>query len=515
MNSDVIANEDGKWHRISPIAVIFFLAKTLKQLGGQFIYLVPAFLVLGKSIRENPEVTIPALLGLILLLVGFAVASFLVYRYRLTDDTIEIRSGIFNKTQTHLPFTRIQNIRFEQPIYYRLSDYCCMQLDTAGSAKNEAKLIAIKMNHAVALKETILGARDEDANLQDASRSRTEDPQTVVDEVVLNRRSVMDLVIHGLTNNRIWIFLGAAAPLFDEFADSIGSAFSYIGIDLQQLFDVDSQGYAVVALAALSFTMIAMMILALFSVAGSILTYYGYTLSRASNRYIRRSGLLTKHEVALPLRRLQSIEFKQDWLDLVLKRVNLIFKQNQTGNPGQPGVETNSKLIVPSVYPDEAYDLANDAMPGTLLNRAVFKPIHHRFILSKLFFFWLPLSLLASTIVWLNSDWLKAIEVGTVIVALGVLISYLRWRRWGFGADEQFVYVRKGFIGVSYTCFERHKLQQISQSQSWFMRRRNLCKIQFVLASGGISIPYLPVADATDLVEGSLYITESSGKSWM
>ena len=515
MSSEPIAHNDGEWHRISPIAVVFFLAKTLKQLGGQFIYLVPAFLVLGNSIKENPGVTIPGLLGLLLLLIGFAVASFLVYRYRLTDDTIEIRSGIFNKTQTHLPFTRIQNIRFEQPIYYRISDYCCMQLDTAGSAKNEAKLIAIKMDHAVALKETILGARAEEATLKDGASSEAEEPQALADEVVLNRRSVMDLVIHGLTNNRIWIFLGAAAPLFDEFADSIGSAFSYIGIDLQQLFDVDSQGYVVVALAALSFTMIAMMILALFSVAGSILTYYGYTLSRAGNRYIRRSGLLTKHEVALPLRRLQSIEFKQDWLDLVLKRVNLTFKQNQTGNPGQPGVESNSKLIVPSVYPDEAYDLANDAMPGTQLNRAVFKPIHSRFMISKMLFLWIPISLLASAVVWLNTDWLKAIEVGAAIVAFGALVSYLRWRRWGFSGDEQFVYVRKGFIGVSYKCFERHKLQQISQSQSWFMRRRNLCKIQFVLASGSISIPYLPVADAVDLVDGSLFITESSGKSWM
>ncbi|RMA82448.1 PH domain-containing protein [Umboniibacter marinipuniceus] len=515
MSSESTPSIDGEWHRISPIAVVFFLAKTLKQLGGQFIYLIPAFLILGKSIKENPGVTIPSIIGILLLLICFAVASFLVYRYRLTNDTIEIRSGIFNKTQTHLPFTRIQNIRFEQPIYYRISDYCCMQLDTAGSAKNEAKLIAIKMDHAIALKETILGARAAADVPTTADGTEANPAETQTQELILNRRSVGDLVIHGLTNNRIWIFLGAAAPLFDEFADSIGSAFSYIGIDLQQLFDVDAQGYAVVALAALSFTMIAMMILALFSVAGSILTYYGYTLSRAGQRYIRRSGLLTKHEVALPLRRLQSIEFKQDWLDLLLKRVNLTFKQNQTGNPGQPGVETNSKLIVPSVFPEEAFDLANDAMPGTQLNRAAFKPIHRRFIISKMLFMWIPISLLASAIVWLNSDWLKAIEVFGAIVFIGALVSYLRWRRWGFGGDEQFVYIRKGFIGVSYKCFERHKLQQISQSQSWFMRRRNLCKIQFVLASGSISVPYLPVADAVDLVDGSLYITESSGKSWM
>ena len=100
MNSNKPTSIDGEWHRISPIAVVFFLAKTLKQLGGQFIYLIPMFLILGNSIKQNPGVTIPAIIIAIALLIGFAVLSFLVYRYRLTNDTIEIRSGILNKKPT-------------------------------------------------------------------------------------------------------------------------------------------------------------------------------------------------------------------------------------------------------------------------------------------------------------------------------------------------------------------------------------------------------------------------------
>jgi len=36
----------------------------------------------------------------------------------------------------------------------------------------------------------------------------------------------------------------------------------------------------------------------LFSVTGAIFSFYGYTLSKVEGRYIRRSGLFTKHEVS-------------------------------------------------------------------------------------------------------------------------------------------------------------------------------------------------------------------------
>ncbi len=506
----------GDWQRISAIAVIYFLAKTLRHLFGQIVFLIPVFIFINKNIKENPVLTVAIIVSIGLLLGLYAVASFLVYRYRLSSDTLEIRSGIFKKTQTHLPFSRIQNIRLEQPIYYRLFNFCCMELDTAGSIQNEAKLIAIHMNQAVALKDIILSTRKSSSGGEsNGERQKNESLDETIDEHILCTRSVSDLIIHGVTNNRVWLFLGAAAPFFDTIIQYLGISLSYIGLDLQKLFDVDSQGYAVVVIAALSLTMFIMMILAVFSIAGSILTYYDYRLSRNEDRYIRRSGLLTKHEVALPLRRLQMITYKQDWLDVVLGRVNLIYLQADA-SVGQATAANTNKLVVPSVFPEQAQSLAEDAMKAAQLSQALYSPIHKRYILNKFLVFVIPTAVLAALIIGLNNDsWLIGTAALIAISLLGSAIAYLRWRRWGYSMDDRYVYIRRGLFGIQHSCFERHKLQQISRKQSWFMRRYHLYSVKFVLASGGIKLPFINREEIKLIADQSLYIAESSGKSWM
>jgi len=504
VNSSIDQATDGEWHRISPIAILYYIAKVLKGLSDQVIYMVPAALVFYKTAKENFEVVIPLALLLIALLLAFAVASFLMYRYRLTEDTIEIRSGVFQKTQSHLPFERIQNIRFEQPIYYRISDYCCMKLDTAGSSKNEAQLIAIKMNHAISLKAEIL-----------SGPNTTRPSEKHSDEELLCTRSVADLIIHGLTNNRMWILLGAAAPFYEKLGAVLDRVFTFVGLDMSTLLSVQSQGIAMVIATVVSLALFFMMLIALISVGGSLLTYYDYRLTKSSARYIRRSGLLTKHQVAFPLRRLQSISYKQDWLDLLLGRVNLVLEQNQTGVPGQPTVDNTSKLIVPSVYPEQAHDIAIDAMPGTQLNKAIYLPINRRFIVSKLLYILLPLAIIASAITGEVVGIFMMAATFVAILSAGGLLTYLRWRRWGYAFDDNYIYVRKGLFGVTYSCFERHKLQQVTVSDNWFLRRRNLSNLTFVLASGSLSIPCVSQQPIESLVDQTLSVTESSGKSWM
>ena len=91
----------------------------------------------GYSIAKN-NVTAFFVLSVLLICVTmvYSVLSFIAYRYRLSDQNIEIRSGVIQKSQINLPFERIQNIKLVQPIYYRWTGYCCMEFDTAGSAKN-------------------------------------------------------------------------------------------------------------------------------------------------------------------------------------------------------------------------------------------------------------------------------------------------------------------------------------------------------------------------------------------
>ena len=514
------------WQVLSPVAILYFAASVFKHLFGNLIYLIPALAVSYKSVLEHPFIWLPSILVAFVLLILFAFVSFKVYRYRLTDDNIEIRSGIFSKKHLNLPFSRVQNVKIAQPIYYRFTGHASLQLDTAGSAKNEARLVAIKLDFAELLKTRIQGqVQNNTIDINQANISV--DPAPILSgsansqtqqEIVLNRRNLSDLVIHGITSNRIWIFLGGLAPFYNKIVDSIGEWLTNLGIDLTELFSLQTHSLLEVGLYALSLTMLAMLVLVSFSVIGSIISFYGYTLSKLDDKYIRRSGLFTKHEVSMRLSRLQMIVQKQDWLDVLLKRINLKFEQsNSFANNLNPSA-TSSKIIVPSIKANECQALINDAYPSNALNTLVcnhgFEPISKRFIFRNIVYVLMPLWLIITSGAMMNDKLLIAALLCVLFVALCGLVV-LRWKRWGIAKDENFIYLRKGLIGIDYYCFPTYKLQQIQFKQNLLMKKRHLATVKFVLACGSLKVPMLNENLAYELIDQGLYQVESCQKSWM
>lgn len=515
------ANEhtDIKWQQLSPIAILYFIASSFKQIFNNAIYLIPVLALNYKSILQHPFILIPSIIGLFLVLLVIAVISFKIYRFRLTDTSIEIRSGLLNKKHLNLPFERVQNVEIEQPIYFRLSGHACLQLDTAGSAKNEAKLIALRVAYAQQLKLKILDYKKQATDTNTASQKSFNSSTTNNDqEVNLNTRSLSDLVIHGITSNRVFILLGGLAPFYDKIAKAAGEGLQTLGINFSELFDPQTHSMFQIGLYAMTLTMLIMLVLVSFSILGSIISFYGYTLNKLDDRYIRRSGLLTKHEVSMRLSRLQMIVRKQDWLDVLLKRINLRFEQNNAIAMNGAAISANNKIIVPSVKPDECQALINDAYPNNILvpliNNNEFVPISKRFIYRYIFVLYLPLWFIASFVAWFTDN-LPLIAVSTAAFAIFAVLLTLRWKRWGIARDEQFIYLRKGLLGVDYYCFPAFKVQQTKFMQSLLMKKRGLASVKFVLASGTLTAPFINESLANGLLDDCLYKVESSEKSWM
>ncbi len=502
------------WQRLSPISILYFTASNIKKLAQFLIYVVPAVAVTANvlDLRDSPY-AIPIGLALLFTLSASGVVSYFFYHFRVRDQHVEVKDGVFSRRHMNLPFWRIQNVKIEQPIYYRPMQFALVVLDTAGSAKEEAKIVAVPFAYAQALRKRILayhaGENVESAAQDDNNNAIAED------EEVLNRRSVRDLIIHGITNNRVWIILGAAAPFYDTVSDYAFSWLNARGLNLEQLVGEQSAAWWQVGLYTLTFLMLIMALLALLSVGGALLTFYGYTLSRQGDRYIRRSGLLNKQEVSMRESRIQVITAKQDWLDKILGRVNLYFEQNTSGSQQQQAeLMSPNKLLVPSVTLQETQTLVKEAMPGCRLYNTQYKPITLRFLWHWLGVWIWPPALILIAINSYNQVWDLVVVIGVVAVLLS-LIMVLRWWRWGYSADDDYVYVRSGRIGLDYQCFEKYKVQQVKVSQSLLMKRRKVASLNVLLASGNITIPYLPEDEAWTLANELLYVAEKSRRSWM
>ncbi len=534
-----------KWRRLSPIAIAYFTLRSIKNMAQGAIYAVPAIAVTA-NITDNIQ-SPNTLLGIAAILIIFfssGVVSFLMYRFRVSNQHVEIHSGVFSRSYTNLPFWRIQNVKIELPFYYRPFGFALVILDTAGSAGEEAKIVAVPLAYAHALRKQVLAEHREsrkqenggqapnfqkgDARQQQHASSYANDDTAAINreqskrysetnedgETILNRRSITDIVIHGITNNRVWILLGAAAPFYDNAFGYLSEWLAEKGLQLNQLVGEQTIAWWQFGLYAFVMLMMAMAVVALISIGGALFTFYDYTLSRQDDRYIRRSGLLNKQEVSMRASRIQVISAKQDWLDRILKRVNLYFEQNASIGHSTNELMSPNRLIVPSVTEDEADELSQEVMPESKIRRSDYQSISKRYILH-----WVIAGLSIPFVVGAGFGiYIEHLDITAGVTFVSVLllgVIALRWWRWGVASDDKYIYVRRGRIGVDYLCFEPYKVQQVVVKQSVFMKRRKLATVQFVLASGAISVPFLPEDYANELANDVLFEVESKRKSWM
>ncbi|QQZ28341.1 PH domain-containing protein [Thiothrix subterranea] len=498
------------WQHLSPIALLYFSLQSLQAVFGSVFYLIPLTIFTYRGLQDSPLLTLGVMLLGLGLFAGIAVLRYYFHQFRVSGDTVDIQAGIIQKTQLNLPFERIQNVKLEQPLYYRFTDHVMVQLDTAGSSREEAQLVALSRLQAEALQHAIYAAHSTTTITQDTIASDIDDvTDAIPSERLLNRRSVGDLLIYGISNNRVWVFLAATTPFWDNALERISGRLETLGVDVLRYFDPTQQSLSWLVVLALGIALLVVMITGLLSVAGAMLSFFDYSLVQRGERYIQRCGLFTRHEVSMKLSRLQWVQLQQSWLDRVFGRCNVRFEQIQAP---RADLAEAGRIMIPAVTPLDAQALLAEALPEQRLAEVVFQPIDWRFLIRPVLFCLVMVGL---------SQWLLRPDsplLANVVLLIGAWVGgliVLRWRRWGYALDSQFLYIRKGLIGVNYYCLPIFKVQQVSYAQSWWLQRKNLCHVRLVFASGAQGVPFIPWAAGKRIVNDSLYQAESSGRSWM
>ncbi len=502
------------WQRVSAIALVYFSLGLFKTVFGNISYLAPMLLVFYQGIQRYPGYFAIALVGVALILTVLGFLYYWTFRFRITADSVEIHSGVLRKKQLNLPFHRIQNVRLLQPLYYRFTDQVCVVLDTAGSNEQEATLAALSRPLAEALQQAIYHAKVAvPAESAAAVTQGGTSPPVAVEGDLLCERSVKDLIYYGISNNRVMLVLGLAAPFYNPITTWVVDALQGFGVDPDQWLTAHAQSWFWLGLAALALTMFIMLVITLASITFSVLSYYQFQLWQYGDRYFRRSGLLTRHEISMQISRLQWFKIQQDWLDKLLGRCNVHYEQVQTALSEYQESAEHGKIMVPALEQEQVWALLNGVYPDNQLQHCSFNSVNWRYLLAPLICFCLPLCLLSQYV------FLFTAPHYALLSALGVLglvlLFVLRWRRFGYAFDASYLYVRQGVIGVDYYCVPIFKLQQLTTHQHGLMIKAGLQHLSLSYAAGSLTIPYMPVEDAQRIANYSLYQAERSHTSWM
>lgn len=497
-----------QWQRVKPIGLLYFADKFVRGLFGNFFVLIPMFIGLRSGFERNPQLGSALLLGFIVLFIGFIIASYYAFQFRISDGRIEIRKGILKRLRLNVPYDKVQDIKLEQPFYYRSSKTTVVLLDTAGSSKQEATLVALPADDAELLKQ-IIQSSSEGIATQGLNDERVSDKE----DSLLITRNLSDLVIHGITNNRVWIILGALSPFIDDAISQLDSWLHFL--NLSDYYSIEQQGLLLFSTVIFSTLVLFIALVTGFSILGAIFTFYGYELHQSKDRLRRQSGLLTRYQVNVKISRIQHIVYKQDWLDSLFGRINLAFKQM---NAQKQGSDLHQRtLIVPSISHAQGFDLGLKAFQHKNPFDVKFNPISKRFILRNTYTLTLPITVFIIgmltfaiydgaplTMLW----WL-------VLPVILELLIILRWYRWGYFFDTEYLYIQKGLFGVDKSVFPLYKTQQSAFVQSVLLKRLEIANIELSFASALAKVPFMPEHEATTLIDKSLFAAESSTQSWM
>lgn len=501
-----------EWLPLSAWSVAYFVVSGFFSIARNVWALFPVVFV---GMQMDQLWLVLGISGVALAIVVGAVLQYLLFRYRLVDSRIEVRQGVLNRRTLSMEFARVQNVSIELPFYYRPLKLVTLKIDSAGSSSDEIHLSALDRSHAERLRADIVRQRSFDEGAESRSDVRG-DTQSDVQDSVLITRSIPDLVIHGLTNNRAWIIAGGAAAVLGQMGDLgerfLGGMFADFGSDTAAV--LADQSMFVLMLGVLSLVLMLVGVVTALSVLGSILSYFGYELRGSASRLTVRRGLLNQRETNLRKSRVQVIASREGWLDRVFSRRNLVFEQIAQGG-GDAGGGDEAKVLVPSVTAAQSLELSEAVMPSPDVFALDYQAVSPRLLVRSLFLLALVYIGLAIAAIQLMDLPGFAIYLLGVAAGLHAIVVFGRYKRWGLALTEHHVVVRSGLVGVTYLVAPLTKIQRVRLRQTILMGRADLSHVGVQVASRALEVPMLPGEFAREVADRCLAYVESRRESWM
>ena len=496
-------SRDKRWRRTSPLAALFFLGQIIEFVAKNAVQsLAPLAALLFAS-----EGTLGERLGIVGLAaltipVIISVVTYLFFRYRITDDSVLIREGVFKKRQLDIKFDRIQAINTKQNFVYRWFDLVTVKFDTAGSAGQEGNLPAIKSALAESLKERI--GRKKPALADADGEEEDESPPLLT-------LSNADMVKIGLSSNRSLIILAVLAPFAEQFETTIGERivadFIADAAEESTLTVLQGAGLAVGIFFAIVLTLVTA------SVIGSFFRYHRFHLVADDSTFRSTGGLLTRHDHSINRSKVQSLEAKQNIVHMLFDRYYLRAKQASSADP------TKSKhFVIPLCTDGQLHSLEDELLSAEFSDiqmaprLAPFCRIERRYLWSRIMLAGLlPATAVTILLALLIGPWALICLLWVPLVSLFVWPMY---RKYGFFINEDGVVLRRGLVGYRVSAFLHRKVQRITVTQSISQERRGLATIRFYLASGSLKLPYVDFDLAKRIRDFVLYRVESSNLAW-
>jgi putative membrane protein len=441
---------------LHPVAMLIGAVSTLRRWIGGLVF--PGIVLLmsqGFSLRTVALFLIAVLFaGVLAALWGFL--SWRATTYAVTGNSFRLKRGVFQQSERTIPLDHVQSVDTVQGVIQRAFGVYEVRIETAGGGTGEpdASLSALDRTAAQSLRREIEGSRKE-------STEETEG------QTVLRQLSTRELFVAGATSGQIGVAFSVLAVGSQFFDDFLSDDF------VRRLVETLAPNWLILVPAGL--------LLAWFlAIAGTVLAYTGFTLSREGDFLYIKRGLLERREATIPLSRIQAIRISEGVLrqpfGLAAVRVE------SAGYGEDAGVSTMLFPLLPhdevqeflaAATPEFAVNPALQKLPRRALRRYIFRAVVGYLILA-----------LVAAVAWFVIFGSLLGLLALILVPPSALYGRLSYKDSGWAFEEDRLVVRYRSLGRKTAIAPRRRLQSREVARSPFQRRVRLATFLAEVASG-------------------------------
>src|SRR5919112_254330 len=445
---------------LHPVAMIIGAVSTLRRWISGLVF--PGIVLLmsqGFSLRTVSLF----LLAVIVVATLAALWGFLSWRattYLVTGNSFRLKRGVFQKSERTIPLDHVQSVDTVQGVIQRAFGVFEVRIETAGGGSSEpdASLSALDRAAAQSLRREISG-------------SQMEGTKETAGPAVLRKLSTRELFVAGATSGQIGVafsVLAVGSQLFDDFfSDDF----------VRRLVETLAPNWLMVLLI---FIPVGLLLAWFLAIAGTVLAYADFTLSREGDFLYIKRGLLERREATIPLSRIQAIRVTEG---VLRQPFGLAAVRVESAGYGEAaGVSTMLFPLLPhdevkeflaAATPEFAVNPALQKLPRRALRRYVFRAVVGYLILS-----------LVAAVAWFVVFGSVLGLLAFLLVPPSALYGWLSYRDSGWAFEEDRLIVRYRSLGRKTAIAPRRRLQSREVVRTPFQRRVRLATFLAEVASG-------------------------------
>ncbi len=493
--------------RQSTIAIMFILGKVFRLLFRQLWVLILVVLFNPKK-----KVFTGFTLGLIGIAAVGAVTSIISYfrmYFYIKDGELVLEKGVLRKSKVAVPLDRIQTVNFKQGILHQAFNVVSIEIDTAGSAGKEFALDAIDKKDAEALRSYVENSKPTTTSNITAPPITTflsEPLSSKVPARLLFELSPSDLFKIGVSQNHLrtaGIIMVFFLSFFDDLEDALDLKLTE---KIEKMFGMAQEADIIhYLLIGVPFFLAISFLLTLFR---TMLQYFSLRFYRTEQGFKMESGLFTKQEISANLQKIQFLR----WDSSPMKR---LFNMITVQLPQAASVQVGRKLSanIPGCYENHLTDIRDAYFPEEKEMEVTRHGVHWR-IAYRMFI--IQGILPAGILMLMSYSWLgKNIWIWLLWLPFALWLSYRYYQKWEWFVGNEGIRASWGVVNQHNVLLQWYKVQAVTVSKNWFLKRRGLANLILYTAAGSVKVPYIPEVKAREVQDFVLYKVEVDERKWM